>query len=194
MDRREPRAYLRDMRLAALPLLWLAAAAPAAAQEPVCEESVSADIGEVIASVDARGVTTIIWAAERREGVGHESESFPRPGLLIDFAMSPDRTLGAAMRVEVLVSRISENNRPPPPISDMKVQAKPGGEPVVWGADAPRDGQKELAARLKKSWPDELVIDLVDKTGGLAASASFDLSKRPVVEKLAREARAKCPA
>jgi hypothetical protein len=168
-------------------------AAPAIAQEPVCEGTVSNDVGEVIASVDARGATIVSWAVERREGVGQESDNFARPGLLIDFTMSNDRALGTPRQVEVLISRFSESERkPPPPLSSVSVQVKAGGEPIVWPGDDSRDGSAKLIARLKESWPNEVVVDLVDKAGKLVASATFDLSKRPVVEKLAREARAKC--
>jgi hypothetical protein len=180
------------MRFSVLVLTVAISATPAMAQAPVCEESVSGDIGEVIASVDARGATTISWAVERREGVGQESDNFARPGLLLDFGMQAG-ALGAPLRVEVLISRYTENERlAPPPMSSVSVRAKAGGEPVVWAGDKPKDGQAELALRLKEAWPDELVIDVVDKAGKLVASASFDLSKRPVAEKMAREAQAKC--
>lgn len=181
------------MRLCGLLLSAVMCAAPAIAQEPVCEGTASNDVGEVIASVDARGATIVSWAVERREGVGQESDNFARPGLLIDFTMSTDRVLTAPRQVEVLISRFSESERkPPPPLSSVSVRVKAGGEPIVWPGDDSRDGSAKLIARLKESWPNEVVVDLVDKAGKLVASATFDLSKRPVVEKLAREARAKC--
>lgn len=181
------------MRLCGLLLSAVMCAAPAIAQELVCEGSVSNDVGEVIASVDARGATMISWAVERREGVGQESDNFARPGLLIDFSMSTDRVLGAPRQVEVLISRFSESERkPPPPLSSVGVRVKAAGEPIVWPGDDSREGSAKLIARWKESWPNEVVVDLVDKAGKLVASATFDLSKRPVVEKLAREARAKC--
>ena len=180
------------MRLFALFLFAAISATPAMAQAPACEESVSGDIGEVIASVDARGATTISWAVERREGVGQESDSFARPGLLVDFGMQTN-ALGAPRRVEVLISRYSENERQAlPPMSSVSVRARAGGEPVVWPGDRPKEGQAELTERLKQAWPSELVVDVVDKGGKLLASASFDLSKRPAAEKMAREARARC--
>lgn len=181
------------MRLCGLLLSAVMCAAPAIAQEPVCEGTVSNDVGEVIASVDARGATIVSWAVERREGVGQESDNFARPGLLIDFTMSTDRVLTAPRQVEVLISRFSESERkPPPPLSSVSVHVKAGGEPIVWPGDDSRDGSAKLIASLEESWPNEVVVDLVDKAGKLVASATFDLSKRPVVEKLAREARAKC--
>ncbi|MFT3725464.1 MAG: hypothetical protein QM773_17995 [Hyphomonadaceae bacterium] len=181
------------MRFSFLFLTAAISAAPAMAQ--VCEESVSGDIGEVIASVDARGATAISWAVERREGVGQESDNFARPGLLIDFTMSTDRVLGPPLQVEVLISRFSESERkPPPPLSSVSVRVNAGGAPITWPGDNSRDGSAKLIARLKEAWPNEVVADLVDKSGKVLASATFDLSKRPLVEKMAREARAKCPA
>lgn len=183
------------MRLSALILVFVIGAAPAMAQAPVCEASASGDIGEVIASVDARGTTTISWAVERREGVGQESDHFARPGLLIDFSLTSDGVLDAPRRVDVLVSRFSESERQsPPPLSSITIHAKAGASLVTWAGNKPEDGQAELAARLKDTWPDELVIDILDKDGRLLASASFDLSKRPIVQKLALQARAKCQA
>jgi hypothetical protein len=82
----------------------------------------------------------------------------------------------------------------PPPLSSITIHAKAGASLVTWPGNKPEDGQAELATRLKDMWPDELVIDILDKDGRLLASASFDLSKRSIVQKLALQARAKCQA
>jgi hypothetical protein len=165
------------------------------AQPMPCEGSASGKPGEVIVSVDVRGTATMSWAVERREGVGEESDNFARPSLMLDFSAKPDGAIGVLTGLDVSVTRYSAPDvGVAPPLSAVRVQAKVGEVVVEWVASKPETGQPALVKRFKDRWPDELVIDIVDRQDKLLASATFDLSQMPAVQTLAREARSACRA
>jgi hypothetical protein len=178
------------MRLAALLCLALLAAHPAAAQD-ACEASVTGKPGEVIAAIDGDS-KLISWVVEPREGVGTETPHFSRPGLLLDFDVKPTGLVVSG--ILTTVSRISDNERgPAPALSRVKVRAKAGGAPLEWSAEEPTRGEAELVKQLKARWPASLELDVLLGADVVAAS-EFELSVMPEIERMAREAMAKCKA
>ncbi len=179
-----------------LPILFFSMwmfTAPAVAQPAPCEESVTGEAGEVIASVDARGKTTITWVAPRRPGIGQQTDHTSRPALMLDFGMGSDGVLKDVIAAIVSITSYSDPEiGKAPPLSSFRVRARVGGGVVEWAADKPATGEPVLVKRLKAAWPDELVIELVDRKGALVASAAFDLRVRNAVSALARQAKAKC--
>lgn len=181
------------MRLPVLFLAMLVFAAPAAARPVACEESATGDAGEVIATVDARGKTTFTWVVQRSPGMGRQTDHTSRPALMLDFAMGSD---GALADVTAAIVSITSYSDPEigkaPPMSSFRVRAKLGGAVVEWAADKPATGEPVLVKKLRSAWPDELVIELVDRKDELVASATFDLAMRQAAGTLARQAKAKC--
>lgn len=181
------------MRLLILFLSVLTLSAPARAQPAACEDSVTGDAGEVIASLDPRGRTTFTWVVQRSPGVGRQTDHTSRPALMLDFAMTQDGGLGDIKAAIVSITSYSDPEiGKAPPLSSVRVRARPGGAAVEWAANKPETGEPVLAKRLRAAWPDELVLELLDTKGAVAASATFDLRMRSAADALAREARAKC--
>jgi hypothetical protein len=184
------------MRFSLVPLVPLVAilwASPVAAQSETCEASLTGPMGEVMALVE-RGrtrATSIAWFVRRQEGVGEESDHFSRPDLTLDFFYPHEAASLALAALEIGVSRYSDREvGRAPKLSDVRVRASPaGGLASEWVASDPNKGQAALAKQLKQSWPPTLTFDL--KVGNaVVASATFDLSVLPAVERLAREAEA----
>lgn len=172
------------MRFAASLCVWLAAAVPATAQPSMCEASVTAKTGEVIAVVE-RGKSVpkqITWDIERRAGVGEESDHFSRPALMVSFTPAAADGSLVPEGASVSVTRYSDGAvGRAPRLSDVEVRATPdSGAPVTWVASDPDDGEAALAKRLKASWPAGLTIDLV-VDGKVAASSEYDLTTLPEV-------------
>lgn len=180
------------MRLVAPFLFWAAATASATAQ--VCEASVSGKPGEVIASLETggRGPVSVMWAVERREGMGEESDHFARPGLMLDFTMAMDGAL-VPSRAFVSVTRYSDPKLGrAPAMSEVRVQAKPkGSDAVAWAGDDSASGEAALVKRLTEAWPDELAVEVV-AGGKMLAGSVFDLAVLSEVRAMARQAAARC--
>lgn len=180
-----------SMRFAAPLLLWLAIAGPAAAQ--ACEASVTGKAGEVIVARGGKDKPVLVtWAAERREGVGEETDHFARPGLMLDFTMAADGALVPA-RVMAPVTRYSDPELGrAPAMSEVQVRAiAAGATPIEWRGDDPANGEVALVKRLREAWPQELVIEVAVR-GEVLASATFDLSVLPEVLVMARQALVEC--
>ncbi len=183
------------MRLFLLSIATALITAPALAQPPACEASASSDIGEVIAQKDG-GPVTLVWVPERKEDVGHRSDYFGRPALMLDFRSGSDGAMLGPVGAIVSFTRMNDpKTGKVRPMTDVRVRAKAkGGATLTWEASESGKGEAGLATSLKDKWPSELVIDLIDKKGELQSSAAFDLSKLPEANKLARAAQAKLAA
>ena len=180
------------MRLVAPFLFWAVAAAPAGAQ--ICEASVSGKPGEVIASLETnkRGPASVTWVVERREGMGEESDHFARPGLMLDFKMTVDGAL-VPSRATVSVTRYSDPKLGrAPDLSAVRIRATPkGSNAIAWAGDDSLDGEAALVKRLKETWPDELIVEVLAGSDVLAG-AVFDLSVLSDVQDMARQAASRC--
>ncbi len=172
-------------------LVVLLVAAPAAAQAPPCEASISGRIGEVFVSV-APGGTLVSWTVEPRAGVGEESDHFARPGLVLDFRPGQSGALELAA-VSTSVTRYEDaTTGRAPPMSRVRVTAKPeAGTEVAWAATNAARGESELAKQMRARWPGSLTLS-VRMDGTLVAEAEFDLATRAEAERMAGEALGKC--
>lgn len=172
-------------------LVALLVAAPAAAQTPPCEASISGKIGEVFVSVETGG-TLVSWAVEPRAGVGEESDHFARPGLVLDFRPGRSGALElAALSTSVTRYEDAATGRAPA-MSRVRVVAKPeAGAEVAWAATNATRGEGELAKQLKANWPGALTLS-VQFDGKTVAEAEFDLATRAEAERMGREALGKC--
>lgn len=189
MDERRPQPYPSGMRVAAFLCLWLGAAGPALAQ--ACD--VSGPMGDVFRAATEQGGPAVGWDVKRIEGVGHETDHFARPQLSLRFSLDETGAMAGPDRASVMVSSYSDKDvGQAPPMSAMRVRVRTNGAAAgEWGADE-AGAEILLAKALRRAWPRELVVDVVAPDGELAASSTFDLSKREDVQAIAQGMRKAC--
>lgn len=183
MDRKEARAYPPDMRVAGLLFIAIGFCAPALAQP--CEGSGVA--GDVYRTRTEQGAQAVGWDVKRVDGVGVESDHFPRPQLSLTFATDAVGKMTGPVAAQIMVSRYSDKDvGEAPTMSVMRIRARADGKAVGdWRGDD-YAAQAGLAGWLRDSWPREVEVDVVGPAGEVAASAVFDLSTRAEAQAIAR--------